>query len=269
MLEAYMAYADYQAMMELTEQLVARVAEHALGSPRITYQGHEVDLTPPWDRLPLADAVREFAGVDILAHADLPCLQEQVHALQLRVDAPAATTWAKLVDAIVGEYVEPNLIKPTFLVEYPVELSPLAKRSPTRRRFVERFEPYVGGIELGNAFSELNDPLEQRERFQAQAQARVQGDEEAQVLDEDFVQALEYGMPPTGGLGIGIDRLTMLLCDTTSIREVILFPHLRRVQPSTPSTERAELDPAPAGSTLAEPLAEGGVAARSSGSASP
>ncbi len=233
MLEAYMAYADYRDMMELTEQLIAFAAERARGTCRITYQGHEIDLTPPWRRLPLVDAVREYAGIDVLAHDTLPALQEEVRCKGLKVDAASAPTWAKLVDEVVSEYVEPRLIQPTFLIDYPVELSPLAKRSPSRLRFVERFEPFAGGIELGNAFTELNDPLDQRERFLDQARARAQGDEEAQVLDEDFIHALEIGMPPTGGVGIGIDRLTMLLTDTTSIREVILFPQLRSPQQDT------------------------------------
>ncbi|MER3404757.1 MAG: lysine--tRNA ligase [Chloroflexota bacterium] len=233
MLEAYMAYADYRDMMELTEQLIAYAAERALGTCRISYQRHEIDLTPPWHRLPLVEAVREYAGIDVLVHDTLPALQEEVRRKALKVDPASAPTWAKLVDEIVSEYVEPRLIQPAFLIDYPVELSPLAKRSPTRPRFVERFEPFVGGMELGNAFTELNDPLDQRERFLEQARARAQGDEEAQVLDEDFIHALEIGMPPTGGVGIGIDRLTMLLTDTTSIREVILFPQLRSAQQNT------------------------------------
>jgi len=259
MLEAYMAYADYRDMMELTEQLIAFVAERALGTHRITYQGHEIDLTPPWQRLPLVDAVRRFAGIDVLQHDTLPALQEEVRRTGLKVNAVAVPTWAKLVDEIVSEYVEPQLIQPTFLIDYPVELSPLAKRSPTQPRFVERFEPFVGGMELGNAFTELNDPIDQRERFLEQARARAQGDEEAQVLDADCLHALAIGLPPTGGVGIGFDRLTMRLTAARSIREVILFPQLRSVQ----QRGSGEREPALTGSVPPSPGAEGGEAARS------
>jgi len=224
-MECYQAYADYRDMMELTEEMIAYIAQEALGTTRITYQGHEIELTPPWRRLTLRQAIKDETGIDIEAHPDLDSLWARIKELGLKVDLQP--TWGKLVDELLSECVEPKLIQPTFIMDYPVEISPLAKRKPGSPHLVERFEVFIGGLELGNAFSELNDPLDQRERFAAQARSRAAGDEEAHPMDEDFIQALMYGMPPTGGLGIGIDRLTMLLTDQASIREVILFPQLR------------------------------------------
>ncbi|MCS6903666.1 MAG: lysine--tRNA ligase, partial [Candidatus Bipolaricaulota bacterium] len=164
-------------------------------------------------------------GLDIEKHSTLAELRAEIHKRKLQIDPQP--TWGKQVDELLKVFVEPKLIQPTFIIDYPVELSPLAKKKPSNPTVVERFEPFIGGMEFGNAFSELNDPIDQRERFLAQEALRRAGDEEAQVLDEDFLTALEYGMPPTGGLGIGIDRLTMILTDALSIREVILFPTLR------------------------------------------
>lgn len=226
-MELYVAYKDYQWMMELTENMISTVAEQVLGTTSITFQGNQIDLKPPWTRLPLFEGIRKFAGVD-LADADEATLRKVAEELKITVE----DTWGggKIIDEIFGEFVEPNLIQPTFVTDYPLEMSPLAKRHRANPRLVERFEPIIAGKEIGNAFSELNDPLDQRARFEEQMKLRERGDEEAQVLDEDFLRALEYGMPPTAGLGIGIDRLTMLLTDQPSIRDVIFFPHMRPEQ---------------------------------------
>ncbi len=225
-LEVYEACADYERMMEITEQMLARAAEAARGSLQVPWQGHTLDFTPPWPRHRLRDLLLEHTGIDIERVDTLEALREEIRARNLEVDDKP--TWGKLVDELFSEYVEPHLIQPCFVVEYPREISPLAKGVPGRPRWVERFEGFVGGMEIANAFTELNDPLEQEARFREQARARAAGDEEAHPIDEDFLLALTYGMPPAGGLGIGIDRLVMVLTDQTSIREVILFPHLRR-----------------------------------------
>ncbi|MCS6936189.1 MAG: lysine--tRNA ligase [Candidatus Bipolaricaulota bacterium] len=224
-MECYWAYADYNDMMALTERMIAQIAREVLGSTRILYQGHEIDLSPPWRRLTLREAILAESGLDIEKHSTLEELRAEILRRKLQIDLQP--TWGKQVDELLKVFVEPKLIQPTFILDYPVELSPLAKKKPGNPKVVERFEPFIGGMEFGNAFSELNDPIDQRERFLAQEALRRAGDEEAQVLDEDFLIALEYGMPPTGGLGIGIDRLTMILTDAPSIREVILFPTLR------------------------------------------
>jgi lysyl-tRNA synthetase class 2 len=212
-------------MMDLTERMISQIAKEVLGSTRILYQGHEIDLTPPWRRISFREAILQQTGIDIERARTLPELREEIERRKLTVDPQP--TWGKQVDELLKTYVEPTLIQPTFVLDYPVELSPLAKRKKDNPNFVERFEPFIGAMELGNAFSELNDPIDQRERFLAQEAMRRAGDEETQPLDEIFLIALEYGMPPTGGLGIGIDRLTMILTDSPSIREVILFPTLR------------------------------------------
>ncbi len=230
-MECYWAYADYNDMMALTERMIFQIAKEALGSTRILYQGNEIDLSPPWKRIRLREALIEHTGIDIEYYRTLPELRAEIERRKLAVDPQP--TWGKQVDELLKTYVEPKLIQPTFVLDYPIELSPLAKRKPDNPNFVERFEPFMGAMEFGNAFSELNDPIDQRERFLAQEALHRAGDEEAQPLDEDFLIALEHGMPPTGGLGIGIDRLTMLLTDAPSIREVILFPTLR------PKSERS------------------------------
>ncbi len=224
-MECYQAYADYTDMMRLTEEMVAFIAQEVMGTTRITFQGQIVELAPPWRRLPLRQAIQEYGGVDIEAYPTLETLWEQVKDLSR--DINRQPTWGKLVDELLKELVEPNLIQPAFVIDYPIEISPLAKRKPEAPHLVERFEVFIGTMECGNAFTELNDPIDQLERFQEQAAQRAAGDEETHPVDEDFVQALKYGMPPTGGLGMGIDRLTMLLTDQVSIREVILFPQLR------------------------------------------
>jgi len=225
MMECYQAYADYRDMMELTESMVEHIAREVRGDTKLEYQGAEIDLKGPWPRVTLRDAIFEGCGVDILANPELASLRAEVKAK--RAGSGDAPTWAKLVDDLFSEHVEPELIQPTFITDYPAELSPLAKRSPDDPSLVERFEPFIAGMEIGNAFSELNDPDDQRERLLAQVAAHEAGDEEAHPLDEDYIRALEHGLPPTGGLGVGVDRLVMVLTDQPNLREVILFPHLR------------------------------------------
>ncbi len=224
-LEFYMAYADYNDVMELAEEMIAYVAEEVLGTTVITYQGNRIELTPPWSRIPLRQAILDETGIDYQAYPDAKSLYEAIRAIGGNPDPNA--TRAKLIDPVLINLVEPKLIQPTFLIDYPVETSPLAKRKPGHPDTVERFEGFIGGMEICNAFTELNDPLDQRERFLAQSRASKAGDEEAHPLDEDFLRALSYGMPPTGGFGMGVDRLVMLLTDQPNLREVILFPHLR------------------------------------------
>ena len=225
LLEAYQAYADYEDIMRLVEEMVAYVAQQVLGSLQLTYGDDKIDLTPPWRRLTLREAILDHSGIDFEAHADAASLRGAM--ARLGVEAPATAGRGKLIDELLSTFVEPKLIQPTFLLDYPVELSPLAKRKPDNPNLVERFEGFLAGREIANAFSELNDPLDQRQRFVEQARLRAAGDEEAETVDEDFLVALEHGMPPTGGLGIGIDRLVMAFAGQQSIREVILFPQLR------------------------------------------
>jgi len=224
-MESYEAYANYLDVMTMVEELVPWIAHTVLGKTTITFDGQVVDLRPPWRRVTLRDAILQKSGVDVLAHPDRDDLFREVAHLNLPISP--TSSWGKIVDELLSTHVEHELIQPTFILDYPVELSPLAKRKPENPRLVERFEAYVGGIEIANAFSELNDAIDQRARFAEQLQARAAGDDEAHVLDEEFIEALEHGMPPTGGLGIGVDRLVMLLTDQQSIREVILFPHRR------------------------------------------
>jgi lysyl-tRNA synthetase class 2 len=224
-IEFYMAYADYQDVMALTEEMVAYAAQQALGTTKIARDGQEIDLSPPWRRWRLRDAIRDITGIDYDACPDAESLHQAI--IKVGGTPERKSSWGKLIDPTLINYVEPHLIQPTFLYDYPLEVSPLAKRKPSEPNTVERFEFFIGGTEMGNAFSEINDPMDQRERFLATSQALAAGDEEAHPLDEDYVTALSYGMPPTGGFGMGIDRLTMLLTGKESLREVILFPHLR------------------------------------------
>jgi lysyl-tRNA synthetase class 2 len=222
MLEWYEAYADYTDAAERLELLVAHVAERVLGTTKVERDGTEIDLTPPWERLTLRDAVRERAGIDL---AEWPSREELAGALGRKPEADEG--WGKLVDGVLSKLVEPTLVQPTFIVDYPVELSPFAKKHRTEEGFVERWEAFAGGIEIANAFTELNDPDEQRRRFEQQLEELRRGDEDAQPFDEAFVEALELGMPPTGGVGLGIDRLVMVLTGARSLREVVLFPAMR------------------------------------------
>lgn len=225
-LESYEAYADYNDVMKMVEELVSTVSRQVLGTTKIKIGTEEVELAPPWKRLNLREAVKEYSGIDFVAHPSAESLRIAMLNIGMKVDPKS--NWAHLVDDLISTFVEPKLIAPSFLVDYPVSLSPLAKSKPDNDRVVERFEAFAGGMEIANAFSELNDPIEQRERFvQQQKEHKGDADEESEIIDEDFVHALEYGMPPTGGLGIGIDRLIMLLTNQQSIREVILFPQLK------------------------------------------
>ncbi|MBI2951173.1 lysine--tRNA ligase [bacterium] len=225
LLELYQAHADYCDMMRLAEEMVSSAAVEVNGSARISYQGQQIDLTPPWRRMTMRDAIYEYGRIDVKAASDAD-LRAACKRLGVDVDG-ARGGRGKLIDEIFGACVEAHLVQPTIIMDYPVETSPLAKRHRDDPTLTERFEPFVAGGEIGNAFSELNDPLDQRARFEAQMELRAGGDEEAQMLDEEYLRALEHGMPPTGGLGIGIDRLVMLLTDSPSIRDVILFPHMR------------------------------------------
>ncbi|HLA49873.1 MAG TPA: lysine--tRNA ligase [Thermodesulfovibrionia bacterium] len=241
MLEFYIAYADYKYLMDFTEALIAHLCREVAGGLRIPYsessashdagaaqsQEQIIDFTPPWPRLSMKDAM-EQQGVDSAVFSDIEKARE--YAIQNNIDISRKATYGKILDEIFKKKVEPKLIQPVFIVDYPVELSPLAKRKKDNPEFVERFELFVAGREIANAFSELNDPVDQKERFLKQVEARNMGDEEAGYMDEDFVRALEYGMPPAAGEGIGIDRLFMIFTNSPSIRDVVLFPQLKPEQ---------------------------------------
>ncbi|HEX5807140.1 MAG TPA: lysine--tRNA ligase [Anaerolineales bacterium] len=226
-LEFYWAYADYLQVMELTEQMVAYTAQQVLGTQKVTYKQHEIDLTPPWRRLEMRQGILDTSGIDI---ADYPTAKALFDAIRARhpnkMPDPAATR-GKLIDFLLSEFLEPTLIQPTFLYNYPRDISPLAKSIPGDPLTVERFEAYAAGFELCNAFTELNDPLDQEQRFLEMGRDYADEDEEKHPLDEDYLRAMRYGMPPNGGFGMGIDRLAMLLLDKHNIREVLLFPALR------------------------------------------
>lgn len=225
MVELYQAYADYEDMMEITEDMISTIAKEVLGTTRITYQGQEIDLTPPWTRLTMVEAVEKYTGIDFKnIKSDKEALKV---AKDLDLDVKEGSTKGEIISLVFEEKVEKHLIQPTFILDYPIEVSPLAKKKEDDPMFTYRFEAFITCREMANAFSELNDPIDQKERFLQQAKQREAGDEEAHVYDEDYITALEYGMPPTGGLGIGIDRLVMLLTDSYSIRDVILFPTMR------------------------------------------
>ena len=225
-MESYESFADYNDVMRMVEELVHTVAMEVRGNAVVEYGGVSIDLTPPWPRLSLVEQIIKHSGIDILQCPDTETLITEMQAAG--IDVSAQSSWGGMVDKLLSDRVEPHLIQPCFLVDYPVAMSPLAKKKPEDDRLVERFEAFAAGMELANAFTELNDPVDQRSRFEDQERLRAQlPDEEWDRLDEDFLTAIEYGMPPTGGLGIGIDRLIMLLSGQTSIREVVLFPQLR------------------------------------------
>jgi lysyl-tRNA synthetase class 2 len=225
MLESYEAYADYKDVMKMLEKMVYEVSQQVTGNPDITYVGNTINFKPPWKRLSLRDAVKKYSGIDFVKYPTADGLREKMRSMNMEVDPDK--NWAKLVDELLSTFVKPELIQPTFILDYPASMSPLAKNKPGEERVVERFQAFAGGLEIANAYSELNDPLEQRERFAEQLKERQGADGERWTIDEDYLLALEYGMPPTGGLGVGIDRLVMLLTNQQSIREVILFPQLR------------------------------------------
>jgi lysyl-tRNA synthetase class 2 len=222
MLEWYEACADYETTARRVEQMVAEIAERVLGTTKVERGDVTIDFAPPWQRVTFRDAIREGSGIDIAEHPTREALAEA-----MGTEPDPEEGWGKLVDGLLSKHVEPNLIQPTFVLDYPVELSPFAKSHRAEEGLVERFEAFAGGMEIANGFSELNDPDEQRRRFEQQAEELARGDEEAQPYDEDFVAALEQGMPPTGGVGIGIDRFVMLLTGAKTLREVVLFPAMR------------------------------------------
>ena len=226
LLESYEAYADYNDVMKMVEEMVSSIARQVLETTEARFGDHTINLKSPWQRISLRDAITEYSGIDFVKYPTADGLREKMRSMNVETDPEK--NWAKLVDELLSTFVEPKLIQPTFVLDYPVAMSPLAKKKPGEERVVERFQAFTGGgIELANAYSELNDPIEQRKRFEEQLKERQEEDKEKWTIDEDFLLALEYGMPPTGGLGVGIDRLVMLLTNQLSIREVILFPQLR------------------------------------------
>ncbi|WP_442597422.1 lysine--tRNA ligase [Neobacillus sp. D3-1R] len=225
MLELYEAYVDYRDIMNLTENLISHIAQDVLGTTTVEYGGHTIDLAPQWRRLHMVDAIKEYVGVDFWK--EMSTEEAQQLAKEHGVEIKDTMLYGHIVNEFFEQKVEQHLIQPTFITGHPVEISPLAKKNPEDPRFTDRFELFIVAREYANAFTELNDPIDQRERFEDQLKEREQGNDEAHMMDEDFVEALEYGMPPTGGLGIGIDRLVMLLTDSPSIRDVLLFPLMR------------------------------------------
>ncbi len=226
--EVYEAYADYEDMMDLTEELFKYVAEKALGTTKVTYQGEEIDLGGKWERLTMLDAIKKYSGIDMSEAKTAKEAEEMAKSVGVEFDEDAPKlSRGEIISLVFEEKVEEQLVQPTFIYEYPVEISPLAKRYADNPDFTERFEVFITRREFGNAFSELNDPIDQKERFLKQVEKREAGDDEANMMDEDYVNALEYGLPPTGGLGIGVDRLVMLLTDSSSIRDVLLFPTMK------------------------------------------
>jgi len=224
-LEFYWAYADYEQVMELTENMVVYAADQVLGTRTIQYDGQEINLNPPWERIELRQGLIDATEIDIEEYPEAESLAAAMKARE--IDFKPGTTRGQLIEALIGEFLEPNLIQPTFLYNYPRDISPLAKSIPGDPKTVERFEGFLGGMELCNAFTELNDPLDQEARFLEMGRDYASDDEDRHPMDDDYLQAMRYGMPPNGGFGMGIDRLTMLLTDRATIREVILFPHLR------------------------------------------
>ena len=225
-IELYSAYEDYNDMMDITEEIISKVALKVLGTTKITYQGTEIDLTPSWKRISMIDSIKEVTGIDFNTIETDEEAKKAAEELHVELD-DLKLTRGEIINQVFEAKVEETLIQPTFIYDYPVEVSPLTKRKPSDPRLTERFEVFIGAREYGNAYSELNDPIDQYERFKKQVEARDAGDEEANMMDEDFINALEYGMPPTGGLGIGVDRLVMLLTDSASIRDVLLFPTMK------------------------------------------
>ena len=226
-IELYQAYADFNDMMDLFEDLLSSAAQKILGTYQVQWQGEDIDLTPGWPRMPMHEAVKQYCGIDFMAISSDEEAVAAAKSIGVELPETADKTWGNALYECFDQRVEEKLIQPTFITMHPVDVSPLAKRSPADPRLTERFELFICHSEMGNAFSELNDPIDQRQRFQKQVEQRERGDDEAGMMDEDFLTALEYGLPPTGGLGIGIDRCVMLLTGSDSIREVILFPTMK------------------------------------------
>ena len=257
--ELYQAYADFHTMMDIAEGILSGAAKEILGTYQVEWQGEQVDLTPGWRRLTMVDAVREYAGVDFAAITDDAEAVAAAKAIGVELADAAEKTWGNALYACFDQKVEEKLVQPTFITMYPVEVSPLTKRSPEDPRLTERFELFICRSELANAYSELNDPIDQRQRFEKQVEQRERGDEETEMMDEDFLTAMEYGMPPTGGMGMGIDRCVMLLTGSSSIRDVILFPTMKPIDKPQPAQKPAAAAAAPAAAVNdAVPAAESG-----------
>ena len=223
LMELYQAYTDYHGMMDITERMIKHILDKVIGTRKITFEGTQIDMSGNWRKVTMVDAVKEVTGIDF----NKLTAKEAEEKLKKKIEMPKTKTWGTLLYAAFDQLVEKTLIQPTFLMDYPVEVSPLAKRSPKDPRIAERFELFITGREMGNAYSELNDPIDQRARFEEQVKERERGNDEAHMMDDDFINAIEYGMPPTGGLGIGLDRMIMLLTNQPSIRDVLLFPTMK------------------------------------------
>lgn len=236
MLELYESYVDYNDMMALVENMVATVAQKVLGTMKVQFQDKELDFTPPWDRVTMLGAVKQYTGIDFNEHLDEK--DAAVQAEKIGIETEESDSWGKIIDKVFEEKVEPHLIQPIHIIDYPRDISPLAKTHRDNPRLVERFESRVNGWEISNAFSELTDPIDQRVRFEAQAKSKADGDEEAHPIDEDYITALEYGLAPCGGLGVGIDRLIMLLTNSPTIRDVIAFPTMKPKGKAAEKTEK-------------------------------
>ena len=250
--EIYQAFADYRDMMDLTEEVVVKTAEEVLGTTKIVYEGTEIELASPWKRISMIDAVKEYAGKDFTNVTDL----EEARAMAKEINVEFEPTWGigKIINACFEEYVEDKLIQPTFITGHPKEISPLAKSNPENPEITDRFEAFIYGREICNGFTELNDPIDQRERFMKQVEERANGDEEANMMDEDFVTALEYGLPPTGGLGIGIDRLVMFLTNSSTIRDVLFFPTMKPLKGEQQHVEAMPVQIQEAAAPVAAPV---------------
>ncbi|MBI5701671.1 lysine--tRNA ligase [Candidatus Saganbacteria bacterium] len=238
MLEVYETYVDYQAVMKMTEDMIVEVLQKAVGSLKLEFRGEPVDFTPPFKRMPLLEVLKHYGNIDIANKSD-----EEIRQIGKTngIEGAMELGVGKVINELYDKFVEPNLRQPTFIIDYPIETSPLAKKKRDNDRLVERFELIVCGMEIANAFSELNDPIDQRERFTKQAELKAAGDIEAESMDEDFLRALEYGMPPTGGLGVGVDRLVMLATNSPTIRDVLLFPHMKPIQNAQTKKEELEV----------------------------
>lgn len=246
--EIYQAYGDYTDMMDLTEKIISEIAQKVLGTMKITYEGQEIDLTPPWPRLSMIEAVAKYTGQNFEGVTDVETARKMADAIHVEYEPTFGV--GKIINACFDEYVEDKLIQPVFITGHPKEISPLAKSNPDNPEITDRFEGYIYGREMCNGFTELNDPIDQRERFLKQVEERNAGDEEANMMDEDFLNALEHGLPPTGGLGIGVDRLVMLLTDSSSIRDVLLFPTMKNIGGEKPANKVNSADEAANGEAL-------------------